>query len=283
MLRVPFRILLIVGCLFFLPTTTWSQELTIGVPLVSESVNLARSETPLAQLVRSASAPGLIRLDQTRSLGFQLLLADSFTLSHDSSMVEFRVRSGEVFSNLQSINQRDLELSFARCASLRGVQKGELETKVFNKQQHIFVDLKSTWPKEELLRFVDQCPIFSARAIEVFDEDLGDANLMLGAGQYSLVARLSNREARLERVPRSRAWAAVITLRGFDSDEHALTALRSGSLDAFYSQNAEVAERAQKDSTLLQKPCGVYRIISRKGLEIECSPVPNLPNVKYAS
>ena len=265
-----------------------AQELTIAVPLVEQPMNIVESNHPFAQLVLFAATQPLLRAEHGKNGKIQLVLVDSYGSNIKQNSIELRLRSGASFINAQLVEEEDLKASLSRCL-VRPTEKylskyNILPTyNVFSKNQRIFISLENALGQESILNFLENCPIFEARSLRLFGEDLGIANLILGTGPYQLVSRTKNREAKLERMAKAGAWAEVITIRGIANADHALTALQTGTVDAFYTQESSVCEKALNDPTLRILSCGVYNIILRKGLEIGCYPASDPGSVRYSS
>lgn len=262
-----------------------AQELVLGVPLVEQPLNLISSEHPFAELIRQATTKTLVKRDQRKASGFQLILADSFNTSLDGKGMELRLRPSLTFHNSKLFEVVDVKASLQRClqSPTAPILASQIKFNVVKKQQRIYVSVESTDGQSAIIDFLESCPIFEERSLRLFGNDLGNNNLILGNGAYHLVSRAKNREARLERVAHSAGFAATITIRGFGDQQHALTALRSGTLDAFYTQDKEVEMKANNDPTLLITACGVYNIILRKGLEIGCYPSSDPSAIKYSA
>lgn len=286
----PFRCLVVIAvnwilvCLTFCSSAA-AQELAIGVPLVEQSLNLVESGNPFAQLVLHSTTQPLLRVDSSKNNKVQLVLADSFSTSLDGKSVEIRLRAGASFINSKMVGESDLVSSLGRCigAVFKTADSNGLTFNVYTKEQRIYVSISGQQEQSDIFSFLASCPIFEERSTKLFGRDLGSANLLLATGPYQLVSRNKNREARMERVSKSNAWASALTVRGFADSVHALTALRTGTIDAVYTQDLEVTSKAMDDPTLLTADCGVYNIILRKGLEITCFSIQDPGSVKYTA
>lgn len=256
-----------------------AQELSIGVPLVEEPINLAQSDQLFARLVHSATTQPLISLHQNETNRIKLVLADSYSSSFDGTAAEMRLKNGASFVSSKLVEQIDLNVSLNKCSAASGFP---VTFKTYLKSGRIYISVMSPQGQAQLLEFLASCPIYEERTLVLFGADLGNANLVLGTGPYNLVSRIKNREARLERIGKTSAWASVITIRGFESSVNALSALRGGTIDAFYSEDQEIKLKVANDPTLRMLTCGVYNIILRKGLEINCSSSTNLDLVRYS-
>ena len=277
-----------------------SQELSIGVPLIEQPLNIVNADSAFSQLILFGATQPLLRNDVTKNGRAKLLLADSFSTSIDGKSVEIRLRSAASFINSKLVNESDLNASFDRCVSKpssRFLTKFSIPPsfKVYSKEQRIFVSFEAQFSpaaqqsletqhgQEAIFSFVENCPILEERSLKLFGQDLGSANLILGTGPYHLVLRIKNREARLERIAKINAWAVAINVRGFSDSGHGVTALQTGTIDALYTQDLEALTKARKDPTLLIEECGVYNIILRKGLEMNCFSFLDPGSVKYTT
>lgn len=264
------------------PVLGSAQELTIGVPLAPESLNLATSSHPFADIIVNAVAQPLLTPDPKRASGMRLVLADSFSVGPDGKSIELRLRRGAQFSNSELVGEEDVRASLERCQNLAGTKALKSFTVRYSDLRAV-VGLQHEGTASALFEFLGKCPIYQAQVLELVGEDLGHANLLLGSGSYQLVSRIRDREARLERLPQRSGWASALNIRAFSDANHAMIALRSGTIDAFLSQDSGVKAIAEKDPTLRVALCGVYNLILRKDLEFTCEPRIDPASIKYST
>jgi hypothetical protein len=118
---------------------------------------------------------------------------------------------------------------------------------------------------------------------ERFGADLGVGSNLVASGYFLIEDFFAGREITLARTRGLDTGAGKIVLRGFRDGLHALTALRTGTIDLFFTEDEEVLTRARGDQTLLSSECSGYRMIQRKGLQVRCGRQVELNELKYLS
>ena len=272
MMRVSLCLLLF---FFLIAQPVAAQELNIGFPLQDKSGNIFSSDDPFALFLKQATTQTILKRNDglKGNNGIKLQLADSMNFSADRGKAEIRLKQAVSFTDGKLAGVEDLQASFNFCRQqlhkLSVSFPFSVSTAIRKDRSYLQVSSPeaNSSKVEDLLAY---CPVISARSLAVFGKNLGDFNLVIGTGPYMLVSRSKNREARLEKTGSSLAWAKVINLRGLKDAEQGLTALRTGTLDLFYTQDNGVLERAAQDQTLLIGSCGVYKTVYRKGLLFDC-------------
>lgn len=268
-----YLLFLMTFCLDFL----LAQELNIGLPEHEKSSNILSDNDPFASLIRSASTESLLRNDLNGQL--KLVLADSFSYSADRKSMELRLKQASMFSNGQLIAETDILSSFSFCQRRIGKAASSFSFNAMTKNERLYLRVSQlpektdSLPQEKSISledFILQCPLISAKSLEVFGSKAGEYNLIVATGPYMLVNRVKNREARLERVSSAGGWAKTVNIRSLRSSEQGLSALRIGTLDLFYTQDHQILQNASNDQTLRIEDCGVYKVILRKSLQFSC-------------
>lgn len=266
-----------------LPVSLGARELPLEASIVD-------SPEPLAWMARQAVVQGLTRLSSARSLGFQLAVAKSFSVSADGLSWSFGIDPAAVFQNGMRVTASDVAFSLERCR-----QRGELPsvvsvspTVVFNEdERRDSVELRLVEGGDaarQLPKVLAACPILEKASSELFRAYLGRSTAVVGTGAYQLTEHRVGREIVLTRVlsdPDGSMGPEQISLRGFSQPLQALTALRSGTLDAFLTDDGEVLSRAGKDPTLSVLACRAYNVVVRKGLAFVCAPELEVSRLRY--
>lgn len=284
-----------------LPVTAVSAEtFTIGMHTFDPGINWLDSETLVAELVRAGVGSGLVRKVSDRALNgsapwpVTLDLSDSMNVSQDQKLWSFRLRADLSFRNGESVSGDDVVFSLERCK-----QKGGLSfvKRITLKEQQLTPDLIRTSVEIELpdspKALLDQngavdfpaalanCPILDQETALAFGSDWAKGTNLVSAGRYYLSAFAEGREVVLTSSGNNSREAAVI-LRGYGDDSQGLTALRSGSVDAFFARDHLIIEKGRRDSTLTVSSCLGHSVIYRKGLNLNCASQIRLEQIKYS-
>ena len=284
----------------------WSQGLVFGFPEFPREASYFSTEHPLALFVRSGLTDTLIRRRETgEKSDFEMGLADSLSVSADQSLWSFRLKGGVPFANGKSITGADLLFSLERCREL-GILP---QIDSLNSRVKVSGGRTETWVDVRLYRAgpglqgqlqgggqvqtpagaafplaLGDCPILEERSSRLFGDDFGKGSNVVSAGPYVIGGFNLGREIVLARSESDkRQGVDSYTLRTFEDAKHALMALRTGTLDALFTEDQEVLEKAGKDETLLLLRCSNYMVIRRKGLQLECGPRIDLLKIKYAT
>lgn len=288
-----------------------AEEIAIGVGEFSKELNVLTSDDLVARLVRGGATRGLlapvpkdsvvspaseaVRPGREATLApYTLALADSVALDAAHSKWSFRIRGSEAFSNGLPVRPEDVLFSLRRCqdagivprsavlsAATRTTNRGVREDWVFVSQS----DSQQSPSRVEGIAWevFSQCPILEEGSSERFGADLGVGSNLVASGYFLIEDFFAGREITLARTRGLDTGAGKIVLRGFRDGLHALTALRTGTIDLFFTEDEEVLTRARGDQTLLSSECSGYRMIQRKGLQVRCGRQVELNELKYLS
>ncbi len=212
-----------------------------------------------------------------RAGSFDLSVGDSVQVSADQRQWSFRIRRGETFSSGQPVRAVDVLFSLKRCVADGGVQslfgfEGRVVEALPGSMEE-WVDVRTTdvAPRpSDLLALVAACPILEEQSSSLFGPRLGEGANIVSVGAFRIADFEAGREVILEQSQAGEAFAKRIVLRALRDGTHALTALRTGTVDAIFFENSEVLSRAASDQTLLTIECSGYKVVHRRGLNVEC-------------
>ena len=286
----------IASCLMFLcavlGSQAWCQQLTLGVPEFPRDINVLTSAEPAAFLMRAGVVGTLFNTDADGAGDVFLGLADSYSQSTSDGrrLWSFRIRPGSFFSDGNLVTAEDVVYSLDRCRragslnQILAVRKKSPQRPAQHGQYWIEVEegLDSSVPAGRLLANLTSCAIVERSSAEVFGVDLGFGSNLVSSAPYYIAGINSNNEYLLKGARESRiARGRSVIIRGFRDPQHGLTALRTGTIDALFTEDGQVLEKAAKDETLLLGKCSVYMVVRRKGLELPCKPRVDLARVGY--
>ena len=274
------KLLITLSCVFCWPQqgqTETPARLAIGVPDISNTFNILDNLDPVASLARNFSTSGLTRSSQEpNSVKFHLSISGALSVSADGSSVFLKIRDDARFINANPVSFRDIEYSLTRCqrqgtlSGLLGLNRPEDEVRFAGN----WVELKtSVGASNQLLIALARCPIVEESSSRIFGTQLGSGTNLVSAGDYHLLTFVSQKRLVFERVRFSREEKQgpdTVELLAFSEPARALTALRSGDLDAMVTQDNVVIEKADSDSTLRLQPCGHSTLVARRHLKFSC-------------
>jgi len=239
---------------------------------------------------------------------YRLSIADSVSVEDGSAkdgyrnVWKFRVRGGEVFSNSLPIRAEDVVYSLRRCITAGILPKGAT-TSVAVRQP--LPGVRESWvvvgspPRAGVSEgshargeghvspltwtMFAACPVLEKSSSQRFATDLGKGSNFVASGYFLMDDINAGREVSLVRSRALDPGASRITLRAFRDSLHALTALRTGTLDILFTEDEEVLAKGRSDQTLLSSECSGYRLLGRKGLQIRCGSEVELNDLKYLS
>ena len=286
-----------------IPQIAEAQVVSIGFPDLGEGVSreefsLFSQDTPLARVAAQADFDTLTVAD-AGPRGYRLSASDQMMVSSDYRTWSFRARTNSQFHNGKVVTGDDLQYSLKRCQSrneLEGVS--EINSRVVERAVGSFeywVDIEIELPKDDLAKAplrLARCPIIERESAELFGTELGMGSLVVGSGSYRLSDYVEGRELVFSRVARSGVIAALgkggleqsapsLVLKTFKDPRQGLTALRVGTLDAFFTEDVAVISAAKVDETLSLRRCLSYNVIARKGLSFNCDPTLQVTSLRY--
>lgn len=300
-MRARFRRGLAVAAIFLLagalPQEAHADSaISIGVPPLPRDFNVLTADHPGATIARRALV-GTLRDNVAggTSESMALSVANSARISPDSRRWEFRVSPLARFSNGRVVTAEDVRYSLQRCHHL-GLLQGVKDISVQKGAVHpddgaqwvVLTRSDASGPRSDrtLLLALGDCPILEKSSTEVFGSDVGLGSNIVSCGDFVISEIKLGREITLNRRNGLRARTemagpSVLTLRGFQEEEGALTALRAGTIDAFLSRDEGVIARAKKDETLFARECPIYTVVHRKGLGINCPDQLMISQIRY--
>lgn len=189
------------------------------------------------------------------------------------------------------MRRSDVLFSLNRCISNRLLPD---VAKVAGDDERDLVPGEQRWVKIEVSsrdavtagRFPGQladCPILEERSSEIFADQLGIGTNVVAAGTFTIASLDPGREIRLSQAGLRESGSADLVVRGFVEPQHALTALRTGTIDALFTRDEGVLAKASNDETLLIESCLDYKLVLRRGLQVPCQPDLDMSNVRYVS
>lgn len=276
-----------------------AEDITLGFPAFSKNLNIVHSDHPLARFVSQAVSRGLIqRIEPGQSERFRLDVSDSFRVSADYREWMFRLPQGLRFSNGMEVGPSDVQGSLQECKTqgeLRGVEELSLakEARSLGGREEAWIALRLSpaaategTKRENFLADLEHCRIFQERLRRIFGDDFGYGTNIVSLGRYRIIGFNRGKEYRLQRRALrggERTGVEKLALRGFQDARHGLTALRLGTIDAFFTKDKAVLERAKDDETLKIASCLSYFLISRGSLVYRCEPALEVTSFQYIS
>jgi hypothetical protein len=121
-----------------------------------------------------------------------------------------------------------------------------------------------------LTELLASCPIIEQQSGELFADQLGIGSNVVGTGRFKIESVDAGREYHLQQVRFGTTKSKKIVIRGLKDGTHALTALRSGTVDAIFFDSEDVLSKAAADQTLLISECSGYKFVHRRTLRVEC-------------
>jgi hypothetical protein len=121
-----------------------------------------------------------------------------------------------------------------------------------------------------LTELLASCPVIERQSGELFADQLGVGSNVVGSGRFKIASVDPGREYHFEQVRFGTTKTKRIVVRALKDGTHALTALRSGTVDAIFFDSAEVLSKASSDQTLLISECSGYKFVHRRALRVEC-------------
>lgn len=261
------------------------SSLTIGVPDMPKTLNILNSNHPGAEIVRRATTGSLVqRAGDARVTTMGLSVADAFRAEPERATWLFRVSPLARFSNTRPVTAEDVAFSVNRCRAqgmlptIASVSRGSGSLELDSAQDWVTFALEPSALKTEQsasIEALSRCPILEHESSEIFSGDLGTGANFVSCGKFAISEVKLGREISLSRKRGSSMRVEIsplenLTLRGFSDPQAALSALRAGTVDAFFNMNPEVTAKARVDETLAAIDCAPYVVIHRKGLLISC-------------
>lgn len=243
----------------------------IGHAQINTKLNILEENSVPARLLQSALvAPLVYRKDDGR---MAFVLADSFQRSPDGVRSSFRLRPGVKFSNEELILGTDVLTSFDRCK-----KKGELdEVRSYETRLQTYADRTDLWldvfmknNQADAAKALGRCPIIHSETARVFGDRLGEGTQVVGGGSYRFNEWIAGQRYSLTPRTPSPNGATILDFIRIESIEMALSSLRRGDIDAFFTSNSEVIARAHEDETLAVDLCNGEQIIKRKRFAMTC-------------
>lgn len=228
---------------------------------------------------------------------FRLELADSVTTQADLSRWLLRIRAGATFRSRRGVRAEDGVASLESCRA-----RGELPqvasvalvegsgANVRSDEEWLSVSFTrklSEMPADELNGLTEslgRCPVLDSGVSTLFGSLSGLGGSYVAAGPFVINDFTLGSRYALQKVDgsvRYRAVAAVVEVRGVSAPAQGLTSLRSGNLDAFFTDDPETLAKAGNDETLRIARCSIYTVVSRKGLLLPCHPDLEVSGVFY--
>ncbi|MFM1848100.1 MAG: hypothetical protein RL417_1574 [Pseudomonadota bacterium] len=275
------------GCLVAIHSPLVAEEsVELGVEDFGPGLDVLGDTHPAATILRAGMGEGLLSL-RRRSDGrptkgqFELALADSVNVDSDFSRWSFRVRRGARFHSGRPISAEDVIFSLDRCVSqgkLTGVKKSVSrrdKTPYDALEEWVEIEIESE-NRGALPKQLADCPIWERDSAHIFGAEFGRGANLVGAGPLRLVGYKPGKQYVLQRTGRSEqagsGGASVVIVRGFSEPARGLTALREGTLGAFFTSEPGVLAKAAGDETLVIFRCAGYDAVRRRDLTISCDP-----------
>ena len=274
------KLVIIASCIFLMNFRVLAEvpaRLAIAVPKIDNTFNTLDLLDPVAAMARNYSTLALTRTSlEPNSAKFHLSLSSSLSVSADGSTVFLKIRDDARFINANPISFNDIEYSLTRCQGegtlkeLLGVSQPQDEARFTGN----WVELKTMInASNQLLNALAHCPILEEGSSRIFGSELGHGTNLVSAGGYHLLTFVSQKRLVFERVRFSKEEKQgpdTVELLAFSDPERALAALRGGDIDAMVTDDLQVVEKADTDSTLRLQPCGKSTMVARRRLKFSC-------------
>jgi hypothetical protein len=273
-----------------------AEPMAIGVPQFSPDLDYLHSDHPAAMLVRRAVGLPLVEEIAPAQPGapskLRLRAADEVSASTDRRSLSLRISRGARFADGRRVGAADALYSLEMCRKAGALAGATFTSREIDRGvQGIeeWIDISSApsaeKPDPQLGTALGKCPILEKRSAVLFGPELGHGSMLVGCGLYHISHFQLGRQVVLQRSGEDRrplkSLPEVVTIRGFSELEQGLTALRLGNIDALFSPNGEVVEKARKDETLVVSRCSGYDVVFRRGLRLDCLPEINFDGLGY--
>lgn len=275
-----------------------NAQFTLGFPAFARDLNLLESSHSVAAVLRAASTRGLtMRGASGDPSAYRLDLSDNMSVSADFLRWSFRLKTELRFHNRLELTGEDVRFSLLRChdrklvpQGIRSISLRKVPPEGEMSREWVDIELDTANGGIEFLKSFPAalalCPILERESALLFEKDLGIGTNLIAAGDYALTAFKANGEIVLGRFSARTVVgesASSIVLRSFDDPTRAVTALRSGTVDALFVESAQVLEAAKGDETLLPAQCLGFQVLKRRGLDLACEGTFNLSGLRYKS
>lgn len=264
-------------------------EYSIGFESLPQKLSILTASHPSEYLLQSLSTEGLTRAN-TPSTQFdppyRLSLANNMFSVPSEKFWGFQIRDERTFSDGKEVSLRDVYNSLKRCQSV-GILSKELLIHLPNSEklkgrsgQWLGIELLSieqNWKDayEEIPLSLSHCPVLEASSSEIFGPDVGTNAQFIASGIFVPVQFRSEFEYVLRALPgRLKRLHGIQTqrihLKAFPKPERGLTALRSGSISAYFIEDEATLQKALRDDTLVSRTCWGHNVVSRRSSALQC-------------
>lgn len=269
-----------------------AEALTIGFPSWPADLNWLRDSHPAAEFIRRAVTDALVHrtAQSVGDKGYELALTDSLRLDNAGRLLALRLKKNISFHDGELLQGEDVVFSLKLCADAGRLPNVASVSSEFKApaagitEQWVRVEAGAGPQLEPVLALAD-CPVMEAKSSAVFGADLGYGANLVSLGAYELGTFAAGRSYTLVARPNPGrvVQSGGFVLRAFKEPDQGLTALRAGTIDAFFANQEEVIQKAKKDETLGVVPCSIYMILHRKGFLVSCDPVLNPAGFRYVN
>lgn len=255
------------------------QELALGVPEFESDLNLIKSQSVAATVVRSLILSGLTKVRESGEAG--LMLAQSYSVDPSGRDWTFRISDDLKFSSGQPITGEDVIMSIDECRSAGRLSeiesaKSSQDSENYQGSFDVVISLRSSNLdnyRKFPIRLAD-CPIVAADAKEIFGNYWGLGNNLVSSGPYVVARFKHSKEIQLtinENFSGRRPKLEQLVVRAMPSPQHGLTALRLGTIVSLFTDRSDILQESGNDQTLLIETCPVGKVIARKSFKFTCS------------
>lgn len=276
-----------------------SEPLKIGLSQIPENLNYLSQNNLAAKLLRSFSTQTLLRMvpPAVSPAGFELVLADHYSVSHDYSEIQFRLRAGVYTHSSREFSAQDVLESLKACEALSahastvlisGLEKSEPGQ--LKKHQWIKIQLNDSASAarsnkvRSVLESLASCPIYSMREARIFGAQSGTGTNLVASGPYILQSFKDGKGFTLmkselfrgaDRAPSS------VELRAISNPLDGLSALRLGNIFMLFTEDPGAKAAALGDETLVVTRCLDSTLIHRRNLQFACNYGLDVLSIKY--
>jgi ABC-type transport system substrate-binding protein len=280
--------------LLLLPLGADAQTVRIAVPEIPFSSDLFANSSPIGMVLRNAVGGVLVE----KSGGVRTRFSDAISTSHGGEKWSFRIRPGVLLHSGRPLIEADVLYSLRRCHPL--VESGmiaQLSKGYHTAQNGSVLRFGERWVTVEirdggaaadgdrLLELLSKCQLYDRIVHPGFADHTGIGTNFASVGAYEVITFRPSRRLTLKRrlVYREdhRTGPAEVVLTVSRSDIDSLGALRSGSIDLFFTENQGVIAEAEKDETLRVLQCSIYTVVYRNGLRSICQPDLEIALLEY--
>ena len=257
------------------------KALTVGAPLWGDDLNYVRDQSIAARLIRDLTNTPLVSI--TAADYGELFGIKSIRRSEVGSGWLLALDQQLTFVNGQRVEIVDLIESLRRCVSVLkdAADKVSIDAQVGEDGRSYAASVSGIAAYKDLIQLLYGCPIEPVRLRARFGSAWGEGTNLIGIGPFQITSFLPAKSVYMKlagewnELPfvRQKITYEEVTLRGFSSLLHGISALRMGSIQQLYWPTAElsnVAAEISSDQTLKITECAGVTLVYRRSTDFGC-------------